>query len=94
MAKTEGDLPAAQAAAERQLARRIGPPLRQANALMQLGTVAYLRDDLAGAGACWREAPATVTNRQWTLRYQGYLALVAGRPAETSARLDEALAVS
>jgi len=96
VAQQDGDLAAAQTAAERQLAlaRRIGSLPDQGIALMQLGMVAHMRGDSVGAAAAYQEALALLqggNNRQWALRNHGSLALEAGRPEEAAACFREAL---
>ncbi|HEY8742093.1 MAG TPA: AAA family ATPase [Chloroflexota bacterium] len=95
VALQDGDLAAAQSAAERMLAqaRRIGSIPDQGRALMQRGTVAHLRGNVAGAAAAYRETLALpdLASPQYALRNLGYLTLEGGQPEEAVARFREAL---
>jgi hypothetical protein len=68
-------------------------PGEQDSALMHLGTIAYLRGDVAGAAAAYQEALALPggAKRRWARRNLGYLALEGGQPEEAAVGVHEAL---
>jgi tetratricopeptide (TPR) repeat protein len=96
LAFKEGDLAAAETFAQRLLVltRRMGHAVGQGSALNDLGVVAYLRGDWAGAAGWCREVLALqprTPQQFWAQKNLGYLALQDGRIAEALAAFRAAL---